>query len=140
MMPSRSISLSSSRPFGGQRAFVVGAVPVDAGPVVDRAERDQASARDFSRCRQLRIESAPFEAEQVADGQFGGFLVRGVLPASGMRLHFGPGAELHHFAALFHGAIPGELPLRLRPGLLRAAPAGKIVEARRVARDLRGDA
>ena len=47
--------------------------------------------------------------------------------------HFGPGAELFHFADLFHDAVVGELALGLRPGLLGALPARQLAKGRRYA-------
>ena len=47
--------------------------------------------------------------------------------------------DLHHLSRLLHGAIPVELGLSLRPGLLGRAPAGERVVGGYEAGDLRGD-
>ena len=47
--------------------------------------------------------------------------------------------DLHHLTGLFHGAIPLQLRLRLRPGLLGRSPAGERVVWGDVAGDLRGN-
>ena len=49
--------------------------------------------------------------------------------------------DLRHLARFLHRAIPGKLPLRLRPGLLlRAPPKHRAVSIVLDARDLRRDA
>src|SRR5436853_1501586 len=80
-----------------------------------------------------------FEAKQVADWQCERFFMGRVLPARGVRFDLRPVAELRHLAALLHRAVIRELPLGVRPRLLRAAPAGEIVKTRRIAGDLRRD-
>ena len=119
----------------------VGALRVNAGAVMRRADGAEAV-----RVRALEMPErddgvGAFEAEHVADRG----LRRRSTPwrlrrstASACRVGAVP--NLHHLAALLHGAIPGELPLCLRPRLLRRMPAGQRVAARHVARDLRGDA
>ena len=54
-----------------------------------------------------------------------------------MLVQLGAVPNLHHFAGFFHGSVPGQLPLRLGPRLLRRIPAGQFVEIWRVAANLR---
>ena len=66
-MPSRSISRSSSRPRGAEIAAGVGALRVDAGTVVRRADGAQALSYARSRWRERDDRVGPLEAEHVAD-------------------------------------------------------------------------
>src|SRR5688500_1800370 len=44
--------------------------------------------------------------------------------------------DLHHLALTLHGAIPREMPLRLRPRLLWTVPTGQRIRALHITRDL----
>src|SRR6185503_897975 len=53
-----------------------------------------------------------------------------------MSFKFGDITDLDHFTRLFHGAIPGQLSLRLRPGLGGAVPSRQSVLGLHIAGDL----
>ena len=129
--PSRSISRSSSRP---RRRYRLGvrAVRVVAGPVVRRADR--ASPLDgplevphrHDRVRAL-------EAQDVADRRVS---VGVAAPSARGDARARRRPDLRQLAPRLHLAVPGELPLRHRPRLLRRMPAGQRVVEADVAGDL----
>ena len=58
-------------------------------------------------------------------------------PQVEMLVQFLSVADRLEFARLLHDAVPGQLPLRLRPRLFRRIPARQLVKVRGVAADLR---
>src|SRR3954471_2280343 len=86
-----------------------------------------------------------FEAENVADGKKSalttprrrrlGLPAHGNMGAKGICIGDPP-----HLAFFLHGAIPGELSLGLRPGLLRTMPTRKRIRQFHIAGNLRSHA
>ena len=79
----------------------------------------------------------PFQAQDVADRGTGRRIVR---PERDMAIEARSIDDRNHLPRLLHRAVPGELPLGLRPGDLGAVPAGQRVVGRGVAGDQRRDA
>src|ERR1022692_1706919 len=109
--------------------MVIGTVPVYTWAVVDRPQRNQAIGPGLLQMPPAQDGVGSFQAQQVTDGKLAQVLRLCRSPKSGVSLYFGAGAQLHHLSAFFHGAIPCQLPLRLRPRLLRTAPAGQLAES-----------
>ena len=129
--------LQKLAPARRQRTCVIRPVPVDARPVMHRSQRDQSIGARFFQMPPAQDGISTFEAEQVSDRQLHRVVVARIHPPREMRLDLRPRAELHHLPAILHRPIVRELPLRMRPRLLRAAPAGEISKRRSVARNLR---
>src|SRR5580765_5905887 len=65
---------------------------------------------------------------------------RSVRPQRDVGIEVADSRDGGHLASLFHRPIPGELTLRLGPGLLRAVPAGQRVAGLDIAGYLGRDA
>ena len=123
---------------GSEGTFVVGAMAVDTGAIVNWTESDEAAAASLFQMFGGEDGVCAFEAEQITDGEFDS--AGCVAPKTGVSAELLPGTELDEFTSLFHGAIPGELPLGLSPGLFWRLPARELAEAGGIASDLGGDA
>ena len=109
-----------------EAAARVGAVRIHARPVVRRADGAQALGVGALQVLKRDDRVGAFEAQDVADR-----LVAGLAEsarATRLDAHAERRAidDLHDLAALLHRAIPRELPLRHRPGLLRRVPARQL--------------
>ena len=62
-----------------------------------------------------------------------------ILPERVVLLQTSRVLDLHHLPRFFHGAIPGQLALRLGPGLFGTMPTRQGVARLDVAGDLGGD-
>src|SRR6266542_4946146 len=96
----------------------VGALRVNARPVVRRADGAQTVLVGALEVLERDDRVGPFEAQDVADPLFQPVASAFRRKSSYVPLQRGEIANLHELAALFHRAVPRELRLRHRPGLL----------------------
>ena len=61
---------------------------------------------------------------------------KAVVPQSQVPLKRGQISNLGHFTGRFHGSIPGQLRLRMRPGLFGGVPAGQGIVGCNISRNL----
>ena len=104
---------------------------------MSRTDGPQAAGECALQVAKLNDRVGAFEREDIADRRVGR---RVVLPQGDVAGERPPVANLHQLAAFFHRAIPGELPLRLRPGDLGRVPARQRIAVGDVAGDLRRNA
>src|SRR6185295_13721754 len=110
---------------------------VGSRTVMRRAERAESLRIGSLKMLERDDGVRALQAENVTDGRVGRWIV---LPKLNVFLQSRGVLDLHHLFSFFHRAIPSQLPLCLRPGLLRGMPAGQWVAGLDVAGDLRRDA
>ena len=152
---------------GRQGALVIGPAAVDTRPVMGEADGPQPVGEGPLQVMRGDNGVSPFQAEDVSDGQRPGSGLPGtllrrlgllarrshlLLPARGgagrgwdiptreVLLELGEVPDLAHLPAQFHLAVPGQLSLRVGPGLLLAGPPIHAAEIRDVAGQLSGHA
>ena len=138
----QSIHFGDQFPSGGiERRRGIGAVGVAARAVMGRSHGPQPGAVRPLQMSDRDHRIGALERKDVADRQ-----PRDVATAGGRRepsrdvgVESGAIDDLHHLSRLLHGAIPVELGLGLRPGLLGRVPAGERIVGGYGAGNLRRD-
>ena len=125
------------RPRRAKAAALVGAGRVGARAVMGRAKRAQAALVRAFEVLQRHHRVRSLEAQNIAHRQVVAWPVG---PLGQVRLQLAKVGDLRHLTPALHLAVPGELALRLCPGLFRRMPAGQRVAALGIAGDLRCDA